>query len=286
MGLLDGRTAIVTGAAQGLGLAISQRFLAEGARVIMADMQADKLEAAARSLSADKDKVSPCGLDVTSTTAVNACIAAAVDRFGSLDILVNSAGGSGRTAVDSIEQVTDELWDEVVDSNLKGTFLCCRAAIPYLRKSAHGSIISFASGAVLGVDGGRNATTTAVRHAYAAAKAGLIGLANQLTKDLAADGVSVNVVMPGFVMTEPGARVRDLFDKMDAETRRAMLERLGGTPRTPDEVGWAIAFLVSDRGRGHSGTVIRLAGKISDADLVVLPEVPSPLGSVARLQGR
>jgi 3-oxoacyl-[acyl-carrier protein] reductase len=285
MGLLDGRAAVITGAAQGLGLAIAQRFLAEGALILMCDLQAGKVEAAAKSL-AGGERVSARGLDVTSSADVEACIAAAVDRFGKLDILVNAAGGSGRVAVDSIEQVTDELWDQVVDSNLKGTFLCCRAATPHLRRSTHGSIVSFASGAVLGVEGARHTTTTAVRHAYAAAKAGLIGLANQLAKDLAADGVAVNVVMPGFVMTEPGARVRDLFDGMDEAARRAMLDRLGGPPRTPDQVGWAIAFLVSDRGRGHSGTVMRLSGKISDADLVVLPEGATPLGPVARLQSR
>jgi NAD(P)-dependent dehydrogenase (short-subunit alcohol dehydrogenase family) len=155
-----------------------------------------------------------------------------------------------------------------------------------MRERRCGHIVSFASGAVTGVAGGRDATTTAVRHAYAAAKAGLLGLANQLAKELADDNVSINVVMPGFVMTEPGARVRDLFDGMSSASQQAMLQKLGGPPRTPDQVGWAIAFLVSDEGRGHSGTAMRLIGPISSADLIVTPEGDTPLGRVARLSAR
>jgi meso-butanediol dehydrogenase/(S,S)-butanediol dehydrogenase/diacetyl reductase len=250
----------------------------------MTDVQTEKVEAAARALGAGPARLLACGLDVTSSAEVDACVAAAVAHCGRIDILVNCAGGSGRTPVDDIDEVTDALWDEVVDSNLKGTFLCCRAAMPHLRRSGHGSIISFASGAVLGVEGSSTLTTTAVRHAYAAAKAGLIGLGNQLAKDLATAGVAVNVVMPGFVMTEPGARVRDLFDEKTEGAQKAMLDRLGVPPRTPEQVGWAVTYLVSDRGRGHSGVVMRLTGKITSADLVVVPDANAALGRSARLQ--
>ena len=136
MGILDGRTAIVTGAAQGIGFAIAQRFVAEGANVLMADLQSDKVTMAAQRLDPEQHATLAVAADVTSSTYVNDMVAAAISRFSHLDILVNVAGGSGHKMVSTIDNMTDYVVDAVIAANLRGTFLCCRAAISYLRKVA------------------------------------------------------------------------------------------------------------------------------------------------------
>ena len=127
-------------------------------------------------------------------------------------------------------------------------------------------------------------TTIAAPLAYAAAKAGIHGLTNQLAKDLAAAGVAVNVLQPGFVLTEPGARVRELFDRLTETERATMLAQLKVPPRQPEEVGFGVTWLMSERVRGLTGTCIRLAGKIRDTNLKLVQEGSSPLGSFARLE--
>jgi len=277
MPTLQGRVAIVTGGAQGLGLAIASRLAAEGASVLMADIQADKVAAAAGRIGTSR--VHPHAVDVTSSASVEAMVAAAVGRFGKLDILVNVAGGSGTLPVDRIEELPEDIWKRVVDVNVTGTFLCCKAAAPYLRKSPYGRIVNFSSGAAKGV--ARKGTIAAV-HAYATSKAALHGLTNQLAIDLGPDGVLVNVLQPGFVLTEPGARVNDLFQRLTKEQQMAMLSR--GTPRKPDEVGWAVATIASDVKRAN-GAVIYLSGELTDGNNRIVEEpVSSSLGPVARLE--
>jgi NAD(P)-dependent dehydrogenase (short-subunit alcohol dehydrogenase family) len=281
LGILEGRAAIVTGAAQGLGLSISKRFLEQGARVLMADLQKEKLQVAASALGDAGNAVHACPVDVTSSGSVAEMVAQAAVVFeGRVDILVNVAGGSGTTAVERVEDMSDEIWRRVIDINLNGTFHCCRAAAPYLRRSA-GRIINFSSGSLRGVTG---RSTIAARHAYGAAKAAIHGLSNQLAIDLAADGARVYVMLPGFVLTEPGARVRELFDRLSPEDRAGMLERMKEAPRRPEDIAWAVAFLASERAVGASGAGVKLSGPIHDANLRLVPEAPTPLGSLARLE--
>jgi NAD(P)-dependent dehydrogenase (short-subunit alcohol dehydrogenase family) len=141
-GELTDRVAIVTGAAQGLGLAVATRFVAEGASVVMADIQADKLATATQQLDKGAGRAVALEVDVASSASVNAMVGAAVSRFGCLDLLVNVAGGSGRHLVDAIDQMSDAVFDGVIAANLRGTFLCCRAAVPYLRRSRDGRILN------------------------------------------------------------------------------------------------------------------------------------------------
>jgi NAD(P)-dependent dehydrogenase (short-subunit alcohol dehydrogenase family) len=281
LGLLDGRTAIVTGAAQGLGLAISERFVAEGARVLMADLQAEKVSAAARRLDPAGGVAAAVTVDVASSDSVDKMVAATLSRFGSPHILVNVAGGSGRRVIDSIDGMSAGAWDAVIAANLRGTFLCCRAAVPHLWASGDGRILNFSSGAVQGI---KTKTTIAAPLAYAAAKAGIHGFTNQLAKDLAGDGVAVNVLQPGFVLTEPGARVRDLFDALTDAERATMLTDLKVPPRSPEEVGFAVTYLMSSATKGVTGKTLRLSGRITNTNLRIVEEGASPLGPVARVE--
>src|SRR5687768_14828447 len=134
---LHGRTAIVTGAAQGIGYATAARFVAEGANVVMVDLKSavNKLHGATEMAA-----------DVTSAAQVSEMISSVVKKHGQVDILVNNAGGSGAASATAIESVTDEIWDRVVELNLKSTFLCCRAVAPHMKARRYGRIVNLSSG--------------------------------------------------------------------------------------------------------------------------------------------
>ncbi len=282
MGRLDGRNAIVTGAGQGIGLAVARQLFEEGARVLMADIQEDKVSIAAKTLDQTNVNVSAFAVDVTSAAAVAAMIETAIARFGKLDTLVNVAGGSGTKLIENIEDMTEEIWDQVISTNLRSTFLCCRAAAPHLRRSRDGRILNFATGSLNGFVG---KNTAAAKLAYIAAKAGIVGFSNQLAKDLEEDGVAVNVIQPGFVLTEPGARIRERFDAMSIRDREDMLSRMEVPPRTPQEIGFACAFILSHNAKQMTSTVIRVKGKkIENECLHVAHEGDNPLGRLARLE--
>ncbi len=281
MGELTGRIGIVTGAAQGLGLAIATRLVREGGCVVMADIQAQKVAGAARSLDPHGEATLAVAVDTTSSPSVTAMVEAAIGRFGRLDMLVNVAGGSGDQIVDGIDDMTDEVWDTVIARNLRSTFACAKAAVPHLRHSGNARILNFSSGAVQGVT---TKTTIAAPLAYASAKAGIHGLTNQLAKDLAGDGIAVNVMQPGFVLTEPGARVRALFDRMSEAERAGMLRRLDGPPRQPEDVGWAAAYLMSERATGLTGATVRLVGPIASLSLRQVRESDGIFGPVVGLE--
>jgi NAD(P)-dependent dehydrogenase (short-subunit alcohol dehydrogenase family) len=275
------RVAIVTGAAQGIGLAVASRLFADGARVLMADIQVDKVTEAARRLDPAGLSVAACAVDVSCADSTKAMVDIAGRRFGRLDILANVAGGSGRQIIEQIEDMTDAIWDSVIANNLRGTFLCSRAAVAQMRRSGRGAIINFATGSIRGFTG---KSTSAARLAYVAAKAGIIGFTNQLAQDLRGAGIAVNVIQPGFVLTEPGARVREMFDAMPAADQRAMLR--GRMPRKPEEIAWAVAFIASHRADELTGTSIRLSGPIESSDLRLVREPDGPLASTALIEAR
>lgn len=281
MAALKDKVAVVTGAAQGLGLAVASRFLAEGARVTMADVQSAKVAAAAAWLDPSGQSTLAFGLDASSSVEADAMIAATGAKFGGADILVNAAGGSGTARVEGIEEMTDAIWDRIITNNLRATFVCSRAAVAAMRRRGGGAIVNFATGSIRGFSG---RTTSSAPLAYVSAKAGIIGFTNQLATDLREAHIAVSVLQPGFVLTEPGARVREIFERMTEAEREAMLARR--TPRTPEDIGWAVAFIASRPLAEVSGTSIRLAGPIDSLDLVLDHDRDGQLASTGVLKAR
>jgi NAD(P)-dependent dehydrogenase (short-subunit alcohol dehydrogenase family) len=251
---LKGRVALVTGAAQGIGLAVAERFAAEGAKLVLADVNGEKLRDAAGKL-----KAAAVEGDVGTAAGAAAAVGKAVESHGAIDILVNNAGGSGRANATDIEAVTDEIWDQVVALNLKSAFLCCRAAIPHMRARSYGRIVNVSSGIARGT--GRVTGTAGAVLPYAAAKAGVLGLTFTLAKMVAASGITVNAVVPGFVLTEPGARVRDWFEGLSPEARAALLSRTSmGRAGTAAEIAATILFLASEEAGFVSGAALDVTG--------------------------
>ena len=279
---LVGRRAIVTGAAQGLGRAVAERFLAEGATVAMVDVNAEKVAAAA--LAIDRSEAAlAIAADLTNTADVEHMVATTLAAFGGLDILVNAAGGSGFVFADQIESVDDAVWHDILASNLQTAFATCRAAMPHLRKSAHARIINFSSDAMRGAPVIR--TPMASKLPYVTAKGAIVSLSFQLAIDLGPDGGVVNALFPGFVLNEPGTRNNTLFNQMTDDERAAMLRGMPAHRRTPEEIGWAVAYLASDAVAAFSGYAVGLKGPIDSTDLRIVDAVETPLGRYARLEG-
>lgn len=227
-GRVEGKVALVTGASGGIGRATAVALAAEGARLVLGDI-AD-LEATAQAAFEAGDL--PCvsvKLDVTSRTDAEAAVARAIEQYGRLDILVNNAG-VGKPA--PLAEVTDELWDWILDINLKGPFICARAAAPHLGPGS--AIVNVASLA------GR-ASSPAMACAYSASKAGLLGLTRHLAKELGPRGIRVTAVNPGVVMT---SLVADNYPPghLERTIETIPLGRASG----PEEVASVIVFLASD----------------------------------------
>jgi 3-oxoacyl-[acyl-carrier protein] reductase len=244
-GRFDGRVAIVTGAGRGIGRAIAERFAADGAAVVVADLEDASAGETVAAIEAAGGQAIAVHADVTRPDEVAALAAAAMDRFGRIDILVNNAGilRSTRAA-----DVSPEEWHLVIDANLTGSFLCARAAYPGLRDSGHGRIVNMASMA------GRATSTLGGVH-YTTAKAGVLGLTRHLAREWARDGITVNAISPGIVDTP---MVRGSTDAA------RMAEVLAAIPmgRLADaaEIAALVAFLASDEAAYITGANVDIHG--------------------------
>lgn len=237
---LQGRVAIVTGGARGIGLAVAERLLADGARVALWDADAAALEIAARRL----DGVLTSPVDVTDPASVEAARDAVTDRFGGFDIVVNSAGIAGPT-VPTLDYPLDH-WRRVVDVNLTGTFLVCKLLAPTMVGRDWGRIVNIAS--LAGKEGTPNAA------AYSASKAGVIAFTKSLAKELAATGVLVNSVAPAALDTE-------MVKNMSPEHVRIMVSKSPlGRLGTAEECAALVAWLCSPECSFSTGAAFDLSG--------------------------
>jgi NAD(P)-dependent dehydrogenase (short-subunit alcohol dehydrogenase family) len=243
---VDGKVAIVTGAARGIGHAIAATFIAHGARVLLADMDGEALEDAVRQLGRP-DAARAATANVAVVPDIDAMVSACVEAFGRLDVLVNNAGGSARTPL-RIEDVSEEHFDRVMAWNVRSTFFCIKAALPHLRVRG-GSVINISS-----ISG--RAGTELVSPQYSAAKAAIIGMTRNLARHLGPDGIRVNGIAPGFVKSGP--RVEEIWrSRNEAEVlKQVPLRRLG---QLEDITGVAL-FLASDASRYVTGAVLDVNG--------------------------
>lgn len=242
---LTNRTALITGAARGMGYSVAQALAARGARIIINDTNAAQAEQAAQELAAQGVQTLAIAADVTDGAAVRAMIAQGVEHFGSVDILINNAGVLRPTKVIDIPE--DE-WDFVVGVNLKGTFLCSQAVLPSMQKSQWGRIINFSSTA------GKNVSTVGGAH-YTAAKAGILGFTRHLAKEVAKDGITVNSVCPGLIDTEM-VRATISEERVQAYAESFPIPRLG----RPEEVADLVAFLASEQAAYITGASLDING--------------------------
>jgi 3-oxoacyl-[acyl-carrier protein] reductase len=241
---LTGKVAIVTGAANGIGAAICRQLVSEGARVVAADIDANRAGSFAAELASSGADAIGWGVDVTDEGAVDAMVAAVVERFGALHILVNNAGFTRDMRITKMGMAE---WDAVVDVVLKGAFLCTRAAIPHLAKHGHGRVINMSSRAHLGNPGQAN---------YSAAKAGLIGFTRAMALEWGRNHVTVNAVAPGIIDTEAVQRLAHYEKIRDAAEKSTPIPRIGA----PEDVASAVVFLASERASYITGDVLHVTG--------------------------
>jgi 3-oxoacyl-[acyl-carrier protein] reductase len=256
---LDGRVALVTGAARGIGRAIADRLVAEGAAVCMTDVDAGPLRAAADEVEAGGGRTVAVAGSVADPDHCRAAVEAAAERFGDLHILVNNAGLT-RDAM--IHKMADAEWDLVNDVVLRGTFNCIRAVAPWFRdreRVAPRRIVNIAS--VAGIHGSVGNAN------YAAAKAGVIALTRSVAREWARFGVTVNAVAPGYVETRlTAARAgRDDAFGIPPDIRDALLARIPvGRGGTPQDVAHAVAFFCSPLSGYVTGQVLEVDGGMPD----------------------
>ena len=243
MNLLDfkGRTAIVTGGAQGIGLAIARRLAASGATVRIWDRDAKRLQ---QSIAALADKVSGDAVDVTDAAAVKSAAKAAAQALGRIDVLVNNAGIAGMNAP-TVEYPLDE-WEHVIRTNLTSAFYCCRYVVPHMVAARYGRIVNVAS--IAGKEGNPNAA------AYSAAKAGVIALTKSIAKETADKNIAVNCITPA------AARTR-IFDQITQQHIDYMLSRIPrGRFVKVEEIAAMVAWLVSEENSFTTGAAFDLSG--------------------------
>jgi 3-oxoacyl-[acyl-carrier protein] reductase len=244
---LSGRRAIVTGAAQGIGLSIVQAFVAEGMQVAAFDIDGAGLQAAQTA-----GAMRTTAIDLAQRDSVARAVHEAADQFGGLDILVNCAGGVRGQVGRPIHEITEQDWLVLFEANVHGAFWCAQASAAHLKRSGFGRIINISSGA------GLRPSLTGIQ-AYTASKHALVGLTKQLSLELGPHGITVNSVAPGFVLSNPSTQRQ--WDSYGADGQQRLLDsihtkRLG----RPEDIANAVTFLASDAASWISGQVLSVDG--------------------------
>jgi 3-oxoacyl-[acyl-carrier protein] reductase len=241
--LLDGKAAVVTGGAQGIGLAIAGAFVDQGARVVIGDIDVDRARAAAAGLSAGGTSAVAHACDVTSEADMEALIGSCVEQYGSIDVMVNNAG---ITRDSTMRTMSVEDFKTVIDVHLFGAWLGTRLASARMREQGRGSIINMSS--ISGKVGNAGQTN------YSAAKAGIVGLTKAAAKELAHLGVRVNAIQPGLIRTAMTERMRpDIWEQRMGEIPM-------GRAGEPEDVASVALFLASELSGYMTGTVLEVTG--------------------------
>lgn len=247
MGRLNNRVAIITGAADGIGLEISKAFTREGASVVMGDINEEKCQLEADKLVQQNLNVLPVYCDVGDTDLVNLMVQTCKERYGKIDVLVNNAAIA---IPGNITEMHENDWDRVMNVNLKGVFRCIKACLPYMISAERGSIINISS-------------TQAYRSwdnwtAYATAKGGLLSMTNQLAGQFGSKNVRVNCISPGTILTPMAAKRigEEGVEFLKASEKQASMLRCG----QPEEVALAAVFLASDESGFITGDDIKIDG--------------------------
>jgi NAD(P)-dependent dehydrogenase (short-subunit alcohol dehydrogenase family) len=250
MGRVEGKVVIVTGGATGIGRGISEVLAREGARVVIANRNAERGEEAARAVREAGGQASFVPTDVTREEDCRGLVAAAVREYGRLDGLVNNAGIFPRA---TLEETTSELWDQIFAVNLKGAFFCSKHAVPELRKAGGGCIVNV--GSANAYVGGANL------FAYSVSKGGMITMTRNLANALAKDRIRVNFLNPGWVITEMEIEIQageGHDEKWIEEVGRRMPL---GRHQVPEDAAYAVLYLVSDEASQVSGEQFGVDGR-------------------------
>lgn len=244
MGKLDGKTAVVTGASRGIGRAIALQLASEGANVVVnfsgSEQKAQQVVEEITSLGV---KAIAVQANVSDSESVQNLMNAALEQFGSIDILVNNAG---ITRDNLIMRMKEEEWDDVINTNLKGVFLCTKAVTRQMMKQCSGRIINITS--IVGVMGNAGQAN------YVAAKAGVIGLTKTTARELASRNILVNAIAPGFITTE-------MTDALPEEIKSSMLAQIPlGSLGEPEHIAKAVVFLASEDSNYMTGQTLHIDG--------------------------
>jgi len=247
---MNGRVALITGASSGIGRATAEAFAAKGASVVAAARRQDELSSLVTAIEARKGKASAIKTDVSARKDVERMVAHTIDVYGRLDYAVNNAGIEGHLA--GIVELTEEDWDDVLDINLKGTFLC-------LKYEAKAMITGGRGGAIVNVGSINSFLGFPTGAAYVTSKHGLVGLTTSVSAELAPQGIRVNLVCPGVIDTPMHHRLRgligdEIYDK--GLLPQVHLRRAG----RPEEIAQAVVFLCSDEGSYITGTTLTSDG--------------------------
>ena len=243
MALLDGKLAIVTGAARGIGQAIALKLASEGADIALCDVEKEWLAETASQVAAKGRRVECYAVDVVNAAAVQTAVDQIAEKFGKIDILINNAGITRDTL---LVRMSEEDWDKVLQVNLKGAFLFTKAVARPMMKQRAGAIVNVAS--IIGLIGNAGQCN------YAASKAGLIALTKSVAKELGARNVRANAVAPGFIKTK-------MTEKLPEEVQKKMLEAIPlGRFGLPEDVANVVLFLASDSASYVTGQVLTVCG--------------------------